>query len=80
MHSNIEYAEKYHKGVGVSKKGQNRQEGVSASKKWTNSRPEGVGAFKKGQFGASWGRCIQNRDALWPEAVSESKIRAKRDT
>ena len=55
MHSNIEYAEKYHKGVGMSKKGQNGQEGVSASKKWTNSRPEGVGASKKGQFGGQLG-------------------------
>jgi len=80
MHSNIEYAGKYHKGISVSKKGQNGQEGVGASKKWTNSRPEGVSASKKGQFGASWGRCVQNRDALRPEGVSESKIRAKRDT
>jgi len=49
MHSNIEYAGKYYKGVGVSKKGQNGQEGVSASKKWTNSIQKGSNP-KKGQI------------------------------
>ena len=64
----------------MSKKGQNGQEGVDASKKGMNSKPNGVGVSKNGQFGESWGRCIQKRDALRPEGVSESKIRAKRDT
>src|SRR6266545_4656969 len=62
----------------MSKKGQNGQEGVDASKKVMNSRPNGVGASKNSRFGESWGGCIQKRDVLWPEGVSESKIRAKR--
>ena len=58
MHSNIEYAEKYHKGVGVSKKGQKGsvhpkngqiqgQKG-SVHPKRVNSGPVGVGASKTG--------------------------------
>ena len=68
----------------MSKKGQNGQEGVDASKKGTNSRPNGVGASKNGRFGESWGRCVQKRDALRPVQNQGKKgrvglVRPKRD-